>query len=80
MTAIKILTHAGDIDSNTNPTSAARDALIGSTENADVNTQILYYSLAALGMFDRLYGGASATTGIKSNCFFPYSNLSSFTA
>ncbi|MCK5073140.1 MAG: hypothetical protein KAQ98_06905 [Bacteriovoracaceae bacterium] len=76
--AIDILLYAGGILKTTEPTSDERSNYFLASDALDINIQLMYMSMAAIGTFVRYYGNASA--GVKgggtygNNCFINYKN------
>lgn len=80
-TAINILLYAGGIASTTEPTFAERAKYFTTAEVSDINTELLYFQMAELGIFLKVYGNVNATTGVKGGgssgnaCFSNYPNV-----
>ncbi len=76
--AIDILLYAGGIPKTTEPTPDERSNYFSASDALDINAQLMYMSMAAVGTFVRYYGNASA--GVKgggtygNDCFINYKN------
>ncbi|MBC7537834.1 MAG: hypothetical protein H7281_03375 [Bacteriovorax sp.] len=78
-TAINILYYAGGFSSATEPTSFERLKYFTTTDAGEINSQLLFMTLAQLGKYMKVYANAG-TTGVKgsggagNNCFTNYTD------
>jgi hypothetical protein len=81
MDAINVLLYAGGL---TEPSSAGREAVFGAAANNDINLQVMYMLLAAMGKYFAFYGnaagGVKGAGGGPNGCLFDYTDAGALAA